>query len=116
MMAETLNLHPSHAFGLCVRFWCDDQMATEDAIGVTYPMLDAILGQPGFCEALVKVGWIRSHYGRIRVVNFDRHLSQSIEDASPCEQAEAELSGTLGPRQPRSQKREEERREYKFYS
>jgi hypothetical protein len=78
-IAELLHLHPSHAFGLCVQFWCwcDDQMAGGDALGVTYQMLNSLLGHQGFCEALVKVGWMRTRYGRIWVTNFDHHLSES---------------------------------------
>jgi hypothetical protein len=78
-IAELLHVHPTHAFGLCVQFWCwcDDQMTSGNALGVTYATLNSLLGHDGFCEALVKVGWLRTRQGRICVTNFDRHLSES---------------------------------------
>ena len=112
-IAELLQIHPAHAFGLCVRFWCwcDDQMTTGDAMSVTHQTLDALLGHDGFCEALVKVGWMRTRYRRIRVVNFDRHLSQTSKKRAIAQKT---MTGVrLRSQRNESATREEKKREEK---
>lgn len=80
-LAEILNIDPTHAFGLCVRFWfwCDDQMKSESQKFVTNVTLDCVIGHKGFADALVKVGWLRVRNGSLEVPNFDRHLSESAK-------------------------------------
>lgn len=80
-LAESLSIHPDHAFGLCIRFWswCDDQLTTGHAPGVTNVTMDAVIGHAGFSAALVSVGWLRVRDGSLEVPNFDRHLSDSAK-------------------------------------
>lgn len=80
-LADLLGVHPDHAFGLCVRFWfwCDDNLSTGHAPGVTNVTLDAAFGHPGFATALITVGWLRVRDGSLEVPNFDRHLSASAK-------------------------------------
>lgn len=77
-----LGIHPTHAFGLCVKFWiwCDDQLHDGNARGVTGVTLDYIIGHIGFTNALVKVGWLRDRSGSLEVPHFDRHLSDSAKN------------------------------------
>ncbi|MGC4002853.1 MAG: hypothetical protein QM811_06865 [Pirellulales bacterium] len=77
-LADLLDLHPDHAFGLCFRFWCwcDDHLTTCHASSVTEKRLDIAVGHAGFASALISVGWLRVREGSLEVPNFDRHLSQ----------------------------------------
>jgi len=81
-ISQTLDIHPTHAFGLCVRFWmwCDDQLSNGNARGVTRVTLDYVIGQTGMTEALIKVGWLRDRSGSLEVPHFDRHLSESAKN------------------------------------
>lgn len=80
-IAEILQIHPDHAFGLCVRFWfwCDDQLKTCHAKSVTNVTLDYVVGHTGFANALLEVGWLLARNGSLEVPNFDRHLSESAK-------------------------------------
>lgn len=80
-ISEILEIHPTHAFGLCVRFWlwCDDQMQSMSQKFVTNVTLDYVVGHKGFADALVVVGWLRVREGSLEVPNFDRHLSESAK-------------------------------------
>lgn len=80
-LSEVLNIHPVHAFGLCVKFWmwCDDQILDGNARGVTKVTLDFVIGQPGMTDALLKVGWLRDRSGSLEVPHFDRHLSEGAK-------------------------------------
>ena len=80
-IAELLDIHPDHAFGLCVRFWfwCDDQMKTCHAQSVTIVTLDYTVGHTGFAKALLEVGWLLVRNGSLEIPNFDRHLSESAK-------------------------------------
>lgn len=81
-LADILGINPDHAFGLCFRFWCwcDDQLTTGHAIGVTNVTLDMVIGHAGFATGLVKVGWLEVRDGALQVPNFDRHLSDSAKN------------------------------------
>lgn len=80
-LSAILNIHPDHAFGLCIRFWawCDDNLSNSNATGVTEPLLDALLGHNGIASALIQVGWLQARQGSLVIPNFDRHLSQSAK-------------------------------------
>lgn len=78
-ISSALGIHPDHAFGLCVRFWCwcDDQCDSGHAAGVTLVTLDLILGHTGFATQLIKAGWLTETEDGISIPHFDYHLSQS---------------------------------------
>lgn len=81
-IADALAVHPDHAFGLCVRFWCwvDDQMSQEcHTNSVTFVTLDSVVGHNGFTEQLVAVGWLELNGTGVRIPHFDRHLSKSAK-------------------------------------
>ena len=80
-IAESLNLPPDQAFGLCFRFWCwcDDHLVSANAASVSKSSVDALVGRSGFADALISVGWLQVRNGSLEVPNFDRHLSQSAK-------------------------------------
>lgn len=80
-LSEALNIHPVHAFGLCVKFWmwCDDQILDGNARGVTKVTLDFVIGHTGMTDALLKVGWLRDRSGSLEIPHFDRHLSEGAK-------------------------------------
>ena len=83
-ISEQLQIHPTHAFGLCVRFWmwCDDQLKDGNARSVTKVTLDFAIGHQGFTDALLKVDWLRDRSGSLEVPHFDRHLSEGAKTRS----------------------------------
>ena len=80
-IASILKCSVGDAFLGCFKFWCwcDDQLVDGNARGVTAEMLDAILGSPGLCKALVEVDWLQARSGSLVVPHFDRHLSESAK-------------------------------------
>lgn len=81
-IAAKLGIHPDHAFGLCFRFWswCDDNLETGNAVGVTDVMLNALLDRDGVASALIEVGWLVARNGSLSIPNFDRHLSENAKN------------------------------------
>lgn len=80
-IAEILQIHPDHAFGLCFRFWSwiDDHLQTANARGVSISLVDSLVDRNGFAEALIDVGWLRVREGSLEIPNMDRHLSQTAK-------------------------------------
>jgi hypothetical protein len=80
-IAGIMGIHPDHAFGLCIRFWCwcDDQLNTPNAHGVSDSLVDSLVERSGFASALLEVGWLQARNGSLAIPNFDRHLSQSAK-------------------------------------
>ena len=80
-IAQSLNIHPDQAFGICFRFWswCDDNLETGNARGVTSVTLDALLNCDGFASALIEVSWLLVRNGSLEVPNYDRHLSENAK-------------------------------------
>jgi hypothetical protein len=81
-ISEFLGIHPTHAFGLCVKFWiwCDTQLLNGNAVSVTKVTLDYVTGQIGMTDALLNVGWLRDRSGSLEVPRFDRHLSEGSKN------------------------------------
>lgn len=80
-IAAALGIPRAHAFGLCVEAWIWFDEQTEDGVakGATPEMLDAIVGAPGFTQALSDVGWIRVRQGSLELPNFDRLMGKSAK-------------------------------------
>lgn len=80
-MAELLEIDPDAVVGKLVRFWswCDSQSVDGNAIPVTTSYLDRLTHQPGFSDALRKVGWLEVRSGSLQVPRFDRHNGQSAK-------------------------------------
>lgn len=81
-ISEYLEIHPAHAFGLCVKFWmwCDDHLTDGNAKRVTKKTLDYVIGHDGMTDALLKVDWLRDRSGSLEVPHFDRHLSEGAKN------------------------------------
>ena len=81
VIAELLKVTQDHAFGLCIRFWmwCDTHLLDGEVENITPKMLNKVLGQNRFAEAMMDVGWITFEGGFLRVINFDKHMSQSAK-------------------------------------
>jgi|GEM_PF-605397 len=83
-LSEILEIHPAHAFGLCMKFWiwCDDHLTNSNARSVTKVTLDYIIQHQGFTGALISVGWLQSSEGTdgpFKIPNFERHLSEGAK-------------------------------------
>lgn len=80
-IAAALRIHRLHALGLCVALWAWADSQTSDGIieGFDRDSVDALFGQPGFAEALERVGWLRVGDGAIVLPRFDRHNGTSAK-------------------------------------
>ncbi len=78
-IADMLSIDPEKAFAKCFKFWrwADSQIADGNALGVTKVAVDALVVQPGFADAMEKVGWLAFDGKVMRVPRFDSHMSQS---------------------------------------
>lgn len=61
--------------GACVTLWMiADKHSVDDHLhGMTLEGVDALVGLPGFGQALVDIGWLRVHDGSLEVVGYQRH-------------------------------------------
>jgi hypothetical protein len=123
-ISELLEIHPAHAFGLCVKFWmwCDDHLTDGNAKRVTKKTLDYVIGHDGMTDALLKVDWLRDRSGSLEVPHFDRHLSEGAKNraltkervrkskAKSNETSVAKVTHTPLPEKRREEKREEDNR------
>ena len=80
-IAASLGIHPDHAFGLCIRFWCwcDENLENGNARSVTGVMLDALLDRDGFATALQQVGWLAVENDGLSIPNYGRHLDSNAK-------------------------------------
>lgn len=87
-IAAVLGITPDDAFGKLFRVWswADDNTQDGNAVGVTFALLDSIVGVTGFANAMHGVGWLEqlersqsSTRGGVRFVNFDRHNGQTAK-------------------------------------
>ena len=116
-ISELLEIHPAHAFGLCMTFWfwCDDQLETCHAKNVTSVTLDHVVGHVGFATALLEVGWLLVRNGSLVIPNFDRHLSDSAKKRALSGERKRKQREKEGPQLSRPERdtsvtREEKRR------
>lgn len=78
-IAQDLEIEPDAAFGKVFRVWAWFDQQTEDgnAPSVTKNLLDRLVGVTGFCDAMVRSGWMEDKKGVIAIPNFDRHNGES---------------------------------------
>lgn len=114
-LAATLGISRREAFALCFEFWkwCDDQLESCYANGVTELMIDEEVGCVGFASALLDVGWLQVRNGSLEVPNFDRHLSQGAKSraltAARMKKQRLKNSDDKVTRKPSPEKRREEK-------
>lgn len=72
---------PDLTVGKLLRVWRWFDQHTEDgnAHNVTLALLDRIIGAPGFCAAMTKVGWLEVNDTGICLPNFDRHNGKTAK-------------------------------------
>lgn len=117
-VAQSLGIHPDHAFGLCFRFWswCDDQLDSANAVGVSPALVDALVERSGFASAMLDVGWLVDVNGSLVIPNFDRHLSESAKKRAltarrVSKHATKTNAASVSNALPREEKRREEKKE-----
>jgi len=88
LLAKILKIDPDLAIGKLVRFWSWADKITSDGmdIRVTSIFLDRVVYQPGFTDAMLQIGWLKSTGDDIyEIPNFDRqngHTSKSRLDGN----------------------------------
>lgn len=84
-IAANLGTRPEHIVGYLVKFWSwvSRNCHAGSVTGVTLVSLECVLNLPGFCDELVKVGWLEVEESdgetRINIPKYDRHLSQGAK-------------------------------------
>jgi len=81
-LAELLGIEADAVVGHLIRFWiwCDQNVSRNcPGFGGTKSGLDREAGRTGFCDAMIKVGWLTCKDGRFEIPDFDNHLSQSAK-------------------------------------
>lgn len=81
-LAELLGIEADTVVGHLIRFWIwVDQNVSRNCpgFGGTKSGLDREAGRTGFCDAMIKVGWLTFKDGRFEIPDFDSHLSQSAK-------------------------------------
>ena len=81
-IAEELNIDPDSVVGKCCRIWSWFDLNTTNGVTpcVTESLLDRYCGIKGFCNAMLKAGWMEKDDKNLYLPNFDRHNSQSAKD------------------------------------
>lgn len=81
-IAEELNIDPDSVVGKCCRIWSWFDLNTTNGVtpSVTESLLDRYCGIKGFCNAMLKAGWMEKDDKNLYLPNFDRHNSQSAKD------------------------------------
>jgi hypothetical protein len=81
-IAEELNIDPDSVVGKCCRIWSWFDLNTTNGVtpSVTESLLDRYCGIKGFCNAMLKAGWMEKDGKNLYLPNFDRHNSQSAKD------------------------------------
>jgi len=85
IVARELNIPPTHAMGLIVRFWAWADSNTTDGciLGIRRSDVDDVVSHVGFTAAMVVAGWIESQPDvddGIIIPNYSRHNGQSAKD------------------------------------
>ncbi|WP_323660604.1 DnaT-like ssDNA-binding domain-containing protein [Pectobacterium versatile] len=82
-LAEILSIDPDSVLGKLIRLWswADQQTidgnANGNATSVTKNAIDRITFFPGFADALLQVGWLKTEGNTLMFPNFERHNGKS---------------------------------------
>jgi len=81
-IADELDVSRFEVIGMLVKFWswvdqnlsrsCPDVWGTESG-------LDSIIGRDGFARAMIHCGWLEITDSRVRIPNYESHLSKSAK-------------------------------------
>lgn len=74
-IAQDLNIDPDAVIGKLLRVWSwfDQQSTIGNAPSVTKALLDRCAGVTGFCDSVIKAGWMVDDGEFISLPNFERH-------------------------------------------
>lgn len=80
-IAEDIGIDPDAVVGKLLRIWIwfDQQTLMGDAPSVTKKLLDRAVGVPGFCDAVIRAGWMIEENGNLMCSNFDRHNGKTAK-------------------------------------
>ncbi len=81
-LARALNIPRVTAFGAVILFWSwlDRNSSNGRVDGVVDGDVDALVGVPGFCNAMREVGWMDRNGEALTVPHFDRLNGQSAKN------------------------------------
>ena len=81
-MAEILGIDPDAVIGKLLRVWSwfDEQSEEGNAPSVSKMLLDRKVGVTGFCDAMIKCGWMDSIDTGVSLPNFDRHNGKTAKN------------------------------------
>ena len=81
-IASNLDCDPDAALGKLFRVWCWFDAHTEEgnASTVTKKLLDRLVGVTGFCDEMIRAGWMVEAGGTISLPNFDRHNGKTAKN------------------------------------
>jgi hypothetical protein len=116
-IAGMVGLEPDHVVGKLLKVWrwFDKHTESGNAAGVTYPLLDSLVGVTGFAEAMVFAGWLVQDGRNLVLPNFDRHNGKTAKNRALTAKRVAQMRNadvTL-PALPREEKRREEKEQKK---
>ena len=113
-IAESLNIDPDAVIGKLIRLWIwfNTQTQNGHAPSVTKKLLDRDVGVMGFCDVVVRCGWMSEHDNKISLPNFERHNGSTAKTRAlgqKRKQKERDLSrASVTPQQvPEKSNREE---------
>ena len=80
-IATDLQIDPDAVVGKLLRIWTwfDDQSEQGNAPTVTKALLDRKVCVTGFCDAVIRAGWMVESGGLITLPNFERHNGQTAK-------------------------------------
>lgn len=80
-IASDLGIDPDAAFGKLFRVWSWFDSHTEDgnASSVTKALLDRQVGVTGFCDAVVRAGWMVDDGSTLSLPNFENHNGKTAK-------------------------------------
>ena len=80
-ISNAMQMDPDMVFGKLVRMWMwfAQMSANGHTPSVTKKDIDALLGAPGFADAVHKSGWLEVDAAGITMVNFDYHCGKSAK-------------------------------------
>lgn len=102
--------------------WFDQHTTDGNADGVTFALLDRIVGVSGFCSAMQSVGWLVAQDAGVTLPNFDRHNGNTSKNraltakrvANHKANAKANATGnadTVSDALPREEKKRKEKKD-----
>jgi len=83
-IAEDLDIDPDAAFGKLMRVWMWFDQQTDNGVAplVSKRVIDRKVALNGFCDAIIKCGWMIVEDENIVLPNFDRHNGESAKKRS----------------------------------